>query len=528
MENARQDFDELVWDKNDEDWEKVKKELGTKTMCRRVEVLVREKFGKPATWITPWIIGGFNSLYRFHVEDVSTDVLVRLPSVTQSQFPGEKTLREVATAKYIHQNTGIPTPRVFYHSDDSELGPFIILERVENKSTLSRVLTTPGVDPSITHALDPNISQTTLDSFYLKAANIILELSHHKFDRIGSLLEGDNGSFYVGGRPLTQNMTDMLQLANVPSSILPPEYKTFQSSNEYYLNLARGHLVQLAFQHNDLVKSADDCRNKYVARQLFYQLAKQGRLSTFGFAQDDWSAQAQERELLRLSTLGLSEDDPSAHAQEKAQASQLLPAPSNTDSFRLFGDDFRPGNILIDDSNELVSVIDWEFTYTAPTQFSLDPPWWLLLDTPEMWDAGIDDWVKNYELRLETWLFAMKKAEENESTKSESKSTEIPLSTYMRDSWDTGRFWLSYAARKSWAFDTIFWKYLDERFFGRRQKHIEKNEFWKTRVHFLTEDARNAMEPFVDRKMEEMKERKLVEWELEAAKSRLAEVLFDH
>jgi hypothetical protein len=122
-----------------------------------------------------------------------------------------------------------------------------------------------------------------------------------------------------------------------------------------------------------------------------------------------------------------------------------------------------------------VSVIDWEYTYAAPTQFVLDPPWWLLLDTPEMWDGGIDDWVKNYERRLETWLAAMKKAEDSED--SELKSTEFQLSAYMRESWQVGRFWLTYAARKSWAFDTVFWKYLDERFFGRREDHVERNEF---------------------------------------------------
>ena len=181
------------------------------------------------------------------------------------------------------------------------------MERIENKSTLSHALTTPGLDRSVTHALDPNILQTTLEDFYLKPAKVILELSQHKFTRIGSLLETENGSFSVAGRPVTQNMSDMLQLANIPSTIFSPKDKTFRSAEEYYLNLARGHLIQLIFQHNDLVKSADDCRNKYVARQLFCQLAKQGRLSTFGFAEDDWSAQI----------------------QTKTKTSKLLPAPSN-------------------------------------------------------------------------------------------------------------------------------------------------------------------------------------------------------
>jgi hypothetical protein len=119
----------------------------------------------------------------------------------------------------------------------------------------------------------------------------------------------------------------------------------------------------------------------------------------------------------------------------------------------------------------------------------------------------------------------MKEAEGGASSQSE--SMEIPLSTYMRESWETGRFWLTYAARKSWAFDTVFWKYLDERFFGRRDDRVENNELWKTRVNLLSEGARNAMEPFVERKVEETKVRQLVEWEPEAAKSRLAEVLFD-
>ncbi len=63
MENARPDFDELAWDKNDEEWEEAQKALSKKSLCRRLELLVAEKFGKPATWITPMIIGGFHNLY---------------------------------------------------------------------------------------------------------------------------------------------------------------------------------------------------------------------------------------------------------------------------------------------------------------------------------------------------------------------------------------------------------------------------------------------------------------------------------
>ena len=102
------------------------------------------------------------------------------------------------------------------------------------------------------------------------------------------------------------------------------------------------------------------------------------------------------------------------------------------------------------------------------------------------------------------------------------------LSAYMRESWTTGRFWLNYAARKGCAFDTIYWKYLDERFFGEREEgNLPAQELWKTRVHLLSPDERAAMEPLVLTKMEESKERVLVEWEAAEARERLSSFLFD-
>lgn len=134
----------------------------------------------------------------------------------------------------------------------------MIIERVENKSTLSHILTIPNPDRSITHVLDPNISQARLQALYLKVAKIILELSHQKFPRIGSLLEADDGSFSMHGRPVTQNTNDMLQLANIPSGVLSPELKTFQSSDDYYVNLVSIYERELG---NGTVL-ADVCRAK--------------------------------------------------------------------------------------------------------------------------------------------------------------------------------------------------------------------------------------------------------------------------
>ncbi|QPC58964.1 hypothetical protein HYE67_001195 [Fusarium culmorum] len=261
----------------------------------------------------------------------------------------------------------------------------------------------------------------------------------------------------------------MVQLSNISKSIFPLEGTTYKTADEWYTVLAEMQIATLIFQHNDMVSSEDDCRNKYVARQLFRRLAKQ----------------------------------------------------DGSRSFHLWCDDFRPANVLIDDRDHVIGAIDWEFAYATPTQFILDPPWWLLLDVPEMWDAGIEDWTKTYETRTGTWISAMQEAEQEMSPES------FLLSAYMRESWTTGRFWLNYAVRKSWAFDTIYWKYLDEKFFGEREDGTPGEEMWKTRVHLLSEEERAAMEPLVQAKMAESKTRVLIEWEAESAKKHLSRFLFD-
>ncbi|TVY23230.1 hypothetical protein LHYA1_G008128 [Lachnellula hyalina] len=499
MGDARAQLDNLAWDKNDEAWEISQKRLRRRDTCELAASLAGQKFGRKATFGPPLIIGGYNILYKVQVEGMASDVYVRLPCPNWVQFPIEKTLQEGATARYVEQHTQIPVPKIFYYGEKSDLGPFMILQHVENHGLMVNRIKMPNPDPDVTSVLDPNISETVLSNFYGKAARCLLQISRLSFDRIGSLSENDDNTFSITGRPLSKNMNDMLQLANIPRAVLPPENKTYSTTDEWYVALAEMHMAQLIFQHNDLVTTEDDCRNKYVARQLFRRLAKDHRLSSFGFANDGWSAQS------------------------KSWSSQLSRAPSNLRSFRLWADDFRPGNILIDDSDDIVAVIDWELTYAGPTQFMLDCPWWLLLEVPESWKPDIDDWTKVYDIRLQTWLSAMEKVEKDIG----SETLPFFLSTHMRESWETGRFWLNYAAKNSWAFDTVFWKYLDEKFFGTREEDIPKDDLWRTRVNLLSEKERAAMETFVEWKMEDKKERILVDWDPEEAKQRLSEALFD-
>ncbi|KAH6982295.1 hypothetical protein BKA56DRAFT_643904 [Ilyonectria sp. MPI-CAGE-AT-0026] len=199
------------------------------------------------------------------------------------------------------------------------------------------------------------------------------------------------------------------------SNILPSQ--TYASAGEWYSTLSDIHMAQLAFQHNDAVEDKEDAGDKYVARQLFRNLAAKGR---------------------------------------------LVPESSKSDGeFRLFSEDFRPANVLLSEHLQVVGVIDWEFAYAAPSQCSFDPP-----------------------------------------------------------SWDKRAWMLNYAVRKSWAFDFIWWKFLDESYFGPNE-----NQDYQARVGLLSESQRKVMELFVVRKMEESGNRKIIEWSDEDAADRLAEVL---
>lgn len=163
------------------------------------------------------------------------------------------------------------------------------------------------------------------------------------------------------------------------------------------------HLEHLTHQRNDAVDSADDCRRRYIARLLFLKLAREGRLTT---------------------------------------------SSTNLGPFTIWCDDLRPSNVLVNEHLQIVGVVDWEFTYAAPVEFSHAPPWWLLLERPEYWPDGMEAWTKVYEPRLQTFLKVLREQEDVAIDRGRLKD-EQRLSRPKQQSWESGDFWVTYAARKS-------------------------------------------------------------------------------
>ncbi|KAI0472601.1 hypothetical protein GGR56DRAFT_651102 [Xylariaceae sp. FL0804] len=392
--------------------------------------------------------------------------------------------------RYVAEKTTIPVAKVYHYGTAAEnptgLGPFIIMDYTEHERTMSEALNDPVINSSESHVLDPDVSTEKLEVLYRQMANIILQLSTLTFDLIGSLVQGEDGGFHVSGRPLTMNMNSILEFTEAPLSLLPN--RQYSTATEWYSALADMHLMQLVFQHNDAVEDEEDARDKYVARQLFRRLAAEGRLVS------ELETKQQDRQ----------------NVKEAA--------------FRMFSEDLRPTNVLIDKDLRVVGVIDWEFAYIAPSQFSFDPPWWLLLKAPDEWyEGGYPSWMETYEPRLETFLRLLE--EEEKKMQADSGSTNgdqegVRLSQQMRKRWESRAWMINYAARNSWAFDFLYWKFLDAEFFG----HNENGDHHE-RLGMLTKAEAETMEQFVRMKMQERSERALAEWNDESAAIRLAKFI---
>lgn len=403
---------------------------------------------------TSFAKGSFNHCYRVKFEE-GPDAIVRFPAMGRVSFRREKVENEASVMRFIAQHTSIPIPQVL-GSGTCAVGPYLVMEFVEGK-LLSEYLTIPaaGTDVDI---LDPKINDQILKKAYSQMAQILLELSKCQFSNIGSITQDEHGTWSVRKRALTFNMNELVSLGNYP----PKESSTgpFSAAADYFESLAKEHMRHLWFQRNDAIDDEADCRKKYIARCLFLKIAR-----TFS----------------------------TTH---------------NNGPFRLFCDDLRPANVIVDGDLNIRGIIDLDFSYAAPVEFTHSPPWWLLLALPDGWEDGLDDFLAIYLPRLETFLEVMRECE-NQAIQSGTLLESQRLSGHMEQSMHSGDFWVCFAARSSFAFDDIYWRFIDPRYYGEFTS-IEE------RLKLLSAEERNELKEFTSLKMQQAEIRKLDEhWTLD-------------
>ncbi|RMZ91882.1 hypothetical protein DV736_g868, partial [Chaetothyriales sp. CBS 134916] len=232
--------------------------------------------------------------------------------------------------------------------------------------------------------------------------------------------------------------------ASYPAAEFPSE--PLLLTQTYLEALANIHLTHLRTQRN-LAGDEEDAERRYIARHLFAQLA----------------------------------------------ATRYIADHNTTGPFKLFCDDFRPTNMLVDkDTLQITAVLDFEFTNAMPAQFAHEPPWWLLLKGPtRLLDDGqpIQEFIELYQPRLEQFLRAL---EHEEIRINRSHSQTQRLSSLMRNSWNRGDFWFNLAARNRFDMDAVFYAYLVI-------SHFEG----KAGPQFLSKDLQQKMGQFVEMKMDQ-------------------------
>ncbi|KAJ6007260.1 Aminoglycoside phosphotransferase [Penicillium herquei] len=276
---------------------------------------------------------------------------------------------------------------------------------------------------------------------------LFLSLSTLSLSKVGSVgLEKHTSKWNVFDRPLSYSMNEIVQLGTLPRSAIPNS--TYSKASSYFEALAKLQLSHLISQRNDSIDSENDCRRKFVARILFQRIIRDQKLS------------------------------------EKWLHHEAGPFPA-------WCDDFRLENVLVDEAETIVGVIDWEFTYAAP-----------------YWTKGLGDWCIQYDQRLKTFLEALTDCEEEAIHNGQLLDTQR-LSGPMRDSWSSGNFWIMYAARNNFAFDSIYWQKIDQRFFGPTQS-LDLEDAWKERLQLLTPEEKDYINECVGVKSEEMETRALI------------------
>ncbi|KAJ5950285.1 uncharacterized protein N7479_008698 [Penicillium vulpinum] len=354
--------------------------------------------------VTGFSTGAYNICCTVTFDD-GFRVLVRFPILGRSRFRTEKTRNEISVMRYLSQQTNIPVPLVI-GAGRWGCGPYIVMTFIEG------TLLSKRIESSL--SLNSTISGPEIEHALHGMARIILELSKSTFPCIGALVQ-ELGVWKVVKRPLTLNMNELVRVGNIP----PDKFAggSFCSAHDYFQELAAQQFIHLKYQRNDVIEDELDCRKRYIARCLFRKIAQK------------FSAES--------------------------------PGP-----FRLYCDDFRPGNVLVSGLNLTVTgVIDWEYTYVAPAEFTYAAPWWLLFESPEAWEPDLNEFLSRYTPRLQLFLKVLRFCEDQHIQLQKMNSSQR-LSDKMAQSMDNGVFWFCLAARKSFMFDDIYWTFLDQKYFG--------------------------------------------------------------
>ncbi|OCK73946.1 hypothetical protein K432DRAFT_430305 [Lepidopterella palustris CBS 459.81] len=336
--------------------------------------------------------GSFNWSCRVRFKD-GVEWLVRFAVPGRVMDGDEKLRREVAVMHLVREKTNIPVPKIYAWglSNDNSLGlgPFIMMDYIPSGECLGHLW---RVGPN-ERILRSDVSERDLRTVYRQIAGFYLELSKLEFPNVGSLSIKDDQSVHADLGPLTLKMQEIEAHGGV--KVGGNRSATFLSAREYFNYVAKQDMEQLHEQPNS-VDNANDARAKYKFRHRVNAVIPR-------FVADKY----------------------------------------NWAGFRLICDDFRYGNMIVNNAKELkiIAVIDWEWAYAAPYQMFCSAPRWLLIKNPIFWATPKGSEFDRYNACLELFLDELNREEDERNKDKPQLKPQEKLSSLMRKSMSDGRFW---------------------------------------------------------------------------------------
>ncbi len=182
--------DDVAWEESDRIERVWRHSLFEESTLRDVgRFIAKHRQGVPTDLCEPKA-GGFNALFRMKFIDGGS-VVIRFTKPGSTMFPEEKIKQEVATMRFIQNNTAIPVPFVHHWGTREEsplnIGPFIIMEYMKHDTDMIEALNTAGRTRDERPILNPDVDGALLKNLYGQVAKILLQLSKVELPRIGAL-----------------------------------------------------------------------------------------------------------------------------------------------------------------------------------------------------------------------------------------------------------------------------------------------------------------------------------------------------
>lgn len=135
--------------------------------------------------------GGFNVCFKMDFTN-NFGAVIRFPIPGAVMFPEEKVRNEVSAMQFILEKTSdtlpTPVPSVIRSAETkespSDLGPFIIINYIQHKGSMSDLLETPGRQVGEVPVLNRSLGLVRLESLYRELAKISLSLAILSLSRI--------------------------------------------------------------------------------------------------------------------------------------------------------------------------------------------------------------------------------------------------------------------------------------------------------------------------------------------------------